>query len=146
MTTYHFTAPQFEGHIIIAYRDGILTRIDMEPATFPEGEANIYALHMFLNVPLYEENLDAFEREKPERKITKIPDRAPEFEAFWTAYSKGRSEYAGNRQDAKKAWTKLSITEKIAAIAHIPKYLRQKADTNYNLAYGATYLNKKSWE
>ena len=158
MTRYHFTAPQFAGHIVLGYRlvvcknvlgnhnDGVLYLIDMEAAQFPEDQTDMYTDGVMRAVPLYEFDLDKFAAEKPGRKITHVPDKPPEFAEFWAAYAKGNSEFVGSKAKAETSWKALSVTEKIAALKFIPKYLRHKADTNQNLAYAATFLNQKSWQ
>lgn len=62
------------------------------------------------------------------------------FEQFWTLY--------GKKIDRKKSlqkWRKLSLKDKRAAIAYLPKYIEATPDIQYR-RNPTTFLNNRTWE
>jgi len=72
------------------------------------------------------------------------PDYTPEFEQFWKKYP---SANKGNKQNAFKAWKKLSSENKSLAEKDAIKFfqLQKKSNKDYFL-HCTTYLNNKRWE
>jgi hypothetical protein len=62
------------------------------------------------------------------------------FENFYEAYG-----FKRDRQDAVKAWNKLSSKDRQKAIDYIPTYYKLKKEWQ-ETRYPATYLNKRTWE
>lgn len=61
------------------------------------------------------------------------------FDTFWDTYN-----YKVGKQDAEKAWDKLSEEEKEACVKAIPKYVAATPDTQFR-KHPTTYLNGKHW-
>lgn len=64
----------------------------------------------------------------------------PSFEDFWDTYDKKR----GDRDKIQKKWDKLRQSEKEAAMAYIPEYIKSQPDKQFRKD-PATFLNNKSW-
>ncbi len=62
------------------------------------------------------------------------------FEQFWKLY-----DYKKGKDNALKAWKKLSKSEIDLILLHVPKYVESTPDVQYR-KHPTTYLNQKSWE
>lgn len=63
------------------------------------------------------------------------------FDNFWGIYG-----YKVSRQDAEKAWGKLSESEKLECISKLPEWIKyQKSQTWKKMPHAATFLNGKRW-
>lgn len=141
MATYILESPNFEGQVRIAYSPlGLLVRIDATQAELDEKQM----AYIFSSVPLLRELVKNWNTGRG--KLTELPDQPPTFDDFWAAYAKGNTEFCGPKIKAKASWVKLTLTEQVAALKYIPKYLRHKGDTSQNIAYASTFLNQKTWE
>ena len=141
--TFHFTSPSFGGFIIFRFGFGGLVYFSAENATLTIKQLMFILMQM---PPSAVGLIDPELFQKGNGTITLVPDAPPTFDDFWKAYAKGNTEFCGPKIKAQASWAKLTITEQVAALKYIPKYLRHKADTSQNIAYASTFLNQKTWE
>ena len=66
---------------------------------------------------------------------------APEFKDFWKAYPRKRG-----KEDAEKAWKRMTAMEKKSAIAAIPAYIADYQQSNIPFKYPQGWLNGKRWK
>lgn len=63
------------------------------------------------------------------------------FDTFWREYG-----FKKDIRCAQRAWKKLTVKERKAAISYIPAYKQECARLNRAMRYPATYLNQATWE
>ena len=82
--------------------------------------------------------------DKKDNNGDKSPDYTPEFEQFWKGYP---SANKGNKQNAFKAWNKLSTENQNHAETEAGNFfqLQKKSNKDYFL-HCSTYLNNKRWK
>jgi len=136
MKQYAITG-SFIGAIIVEYSaEGLLLLIDMRCAELTDTQVN----YLKKNLPIQAADLAAFE--KSARLTIKEQSVDITFELFYNRFDmkKGKNE-------AQKAWGRLSQGDQMKAYLYIPAYNRDlKLNTWKNKMYPATYLNKKIWE
>ena len=67
--------------------------------------------------------------------------KAPEFKDFWAAYPLHRA-----KDDAERAWNRLSAGDKQKALAAIPRYRDFCQQTGTNIKYAQGWLNGHRWK
>lgn len=136
MKQYAITG-SFTGAIIVEYSpEGMLQLIDMRCAELTDTQVS----YLKKNLPLQAAELPAFE--KVARLSIKEQSVDITFELFYNRFDmkKGKNE-------AQRAWKRLSQGDQLKAYLYIPAYNRDlKVNTWKNKMYPATYLNKKIWE
>ncbi|WP_155297345.1 hypothetical protein [Spirosoma aerolatum] len=133
---YSITSTSFEGELSFCYNEeGILTGF------FNDADLSIDHLNYFhKNFPVVEKLLEAMAGNSSTLTI-RLTTQEVTFDQFWDAYG-----MKIDKQDAIKAWEKMSEEDRIQAFERIPSY-------NYFLAirknqekmYPATYLRGK-WD
>ena len=68
-------------------------------------------------------------------------NKAPEFKDFWKAYPRKRG-----KEDAEKAWKRLTAREKQKALAALPAYIADYQQNNISFKYPQGWLNGKRWK
>lgn len=82
------------------------------------------------------------EKEKENKKDSVNENlKSLDFDSFYEFYPKKKS-----KQDAEKAWKKLSVKDKKEAIDKLPTYIADCVMSKREYKYPATYLNQRTWE
>jgi hypothetical protein len=67
--------------------------------------------------------------------------KAPEFKDFWEAYPLHKA-----KQEAERAWGRLSVSDRKAALAALPSYRESCQRTGVAYKYPQGWLNGRRWE
>jgi len=135
--TIIFESTTFEGSVIFKYdSDNILILF--------ENKAKLNAAqHSFLykNFPYTMELFKAFSAKlTQEAKISVIHDEIT-FDKFWEEYG-----YKADKQDAIKAWNKLTPSQQLKAFLYIPTYKDFVKKQGHAIKMAKTYLNpERDW-
>jgi hypothetical protein len=135
--TYEYHSVIFNGPVQVTYNEhGILVAFEvMDRHEVKEVDAR---LEQFKN--FYHEAAFLASATEHKLKMVKV-DKTPSFEQFYDAYK----NKDGGRLKAEQAWNKLNKTDKILALAFIPKLDQKKAQTGEAKPYAQTYLNQRRW-
>lgn len=68
-------------------------------------------------------------------------NKAPEFKDFWKVYPRKRG-----KEDAERAWKRLTAREKQKALAALPAYIADYQQNNISFKYPQGWLNGKRWK
>lgn len=94
----------------------------------------------------------AAKKKSRRRECKSQPDVLPErFEKFWVYYRAHvpPDRRAGNRQDAIRAWDKLSPDDELASVmarSLAQQVATQAWATGIGIPYASTWLNNRGWE
>lgn len=67
--------------------------------------------------------------------------KTPTFEEFWAAYPVHK-----RRIDAERAWKRMTVKDKLAAMDGIAAYRDECLRTGIAICFGQGYLNGRRWE
>lgn len=137
--TYEYFSKGFGSNVQVTYKDGVIQKVELEDTepevvnsgTHPDALAKCYFF-------IYEEGF--LEATKNKLKIKEIT-RQITFEMFWDAYNYKTS----GKEEAKRAWAKLSKINQVMAFDYIKQYEAQLKLNPVSKLYGSTYLNAKRW-
>ena len=133
---YSITSTAFDGELTFCYNEhGILTGF-FNDATL----ANEHLHFLHAHFPMVEMLLEKMAGNSKTMTI-RLTTNEVTFEEFWEAYN-----LKVDKQDAIKAWDKLSQADRVQAFERIPQYnYYMMGRPNQNRLYPATYLRGK-WE
>lgn len=137
--TYEYFSIGFGGNVQVTYKDGVIHKVELEDTelevvnsgTHPEALAKCYFF-------IYEAGfLVATTGKLKVKEIT----REITFDMFWDAYNYKTS----GKEEAKRAWAKLSKVNQVMAYDYIKQYESQLKLNPVSKQYGSSYLNAKRW-
>jgi hypothetical protein len=132
---YQFYSAPLATSVTVSYDDGMLKSVEAESPNFSIVEKAEAKYHMFMT----EEGFVAAAN-KSGIKLIEIK-RDITFEMFWDKYNYKTS----GKEEAKKAWTKLSKSNQTAAYDYISVYESILKQNPVAKQYGSSYLNAKRW-
>jgi hypothetical protein len=133
---YAFTWPKHTGSIVITYgANSYLTNVAIEQVLPTEGIEEFLKL-----VPVIhdEKRLQEYIKWSQAKVSTSVTELT--FEHFYEAFGNRKG-----KEEAQKAWKKLSEADQLKAYLYIPTYLRTMTNDRVAQLYPASYLNKKRW-
>lgn len=134
MRRYVITSPEYTGEMIFGYdNEGVLK--------YYENNAELKTEHMVWlarNFPFADSDLPKI---VSKGKVTEITDLS--FEKFWKDY-----DYkVGNKKAVERLWYRLSESDRIAVLDHLPKYrYHLQINRGQAKAYPQTFINQRRWE
>lgn len=131
---FTITSTAFEGELTFTYNEeGLLTGFFNDAKL---AEEHLIFLHG--NFPVLETLLERMAGNSKTMTI-RLTTHEVTFEQFWDAW-----KLKVDKQDAMKAWEKMSIADRIQAFERIPQYnFYLSTRPNQNALYPATYLRGK---
>jgi hypothetical protein len=135
---YELTSKNIDGSLIFEYDDdtGVLVRFSLN-AHLDEKQRSFFCKSFPMVTSVFDHWREAGFKFNLEEII-----ESPTFELFYEHYPKKQQ-----KNDAKKAWEKLSETERRSAVKYLKAYKYQLlTETWRSPLLPASYLNKKMWE
>ena len=131
---YSITSTAFEGELTFTYNEqGVLTGFFNDANL---AEEHLQFLHSYF--PVLESFLERMAGKSKSMTI-RLTTQEVTFDQFWDAYG-----LKADRQDAMKAWEKMSQAGRMLAFERIPQYnYYLSMRPNQNKLYPATYLRGK---
>jgi hypothetical protein len=136
MKTYQYFSVGFGCNVQVTYKDGIIYTVELEDSTLDVNsiEADNEKCWFFI----YEKGF--LSATKGKTKVTEI-NREVTFDMFWDKYDYKIS----GKEEAKRAWKKLSKLDQLLAFDYIKQYEGQLKLNPVSKLYASTYLNAKRW-
>lgn len=131
---YQFYSIALQTKVTVSYYDGRLKAFELEVL----AENVEFEKDKLVKFLMYEET---FLKESKERKVSILElGREVTFDMFWDRY-----KYKYGKEEAMKAWKKLTQDNKLAAYDWIPVYESILKQNPVSKLHGSTYLNAKRW-
>lgn len=132
---YQFYSTSLQTKVIVSYYDGKLKSFELEVL----AENVEFEKDKLVKFLMYEET---FLQESKSRKIAIIQlNREVTFDMFWDRYKYKTS----GKDEAQRAWKKLSKDNQLAAYDYIPVYESILKQNPVAKQHGSSYLNAKRW-
>ncbi|MFQ3578515.1 MAG: hypothetical protein SNJ71_00060 [Bacteroidales bacterium] len=132
---YVITSKYLEGSITLDYDDATGMLIMAAFDFIPTSEQ---AHWLARNFPTTIDILKHIQKQMRGGTVEQIIEQ-PTFELFWRTY-----DHKVGKQEAERAWAKLTLTEQIKAIKYINRY-KQELPNWQAMLMPASYLNKKRY-
>lgn len=133
MKKYIVTTINYQGQITYGYDDNNqLVLVELDGIHEQQHRINILK-----NLPLTLDVLNKWTHNNKNITVTLLLEDIT-FEVFWSNYN-----YKMGKQEAERAWNKLSVADKTRAIKRIRAYDRYISDRGIAKAYAQKYLNQR---
>lgn len=133
MKKYIVTTINYQGQITYGYDDNNqLVLVELDGIHEQQHRINILK-----NLPLTLDVLNKWTHNNKNITVTLLLEDIT-FDVFWANYN-----YKMGKQEAERAWNKLSVADKTRAIKRIRAYDRYISDRGIAKAYAQKYLNQR---